>query len=150
MSNRRLVLYASVLALFSAQFAIPASSFADDDTWVYEQKTGKLSIKGEVVGEGYSGNGDGLNNPKFEGKRDVGPIPRGNWKIGEAFKHGTKGPITMTLTPHAHDARGRDNFLIHGDNKKGDKSASEGCIILSKELRTKIAESKAMKLKVVE
>ena len=150
MSNRRLVFYVSILALFSAQFAIPASSFAADDTWVYEQKTGKLSIKGEVVGEGYSGNGEGLNNPKFQDKRDVGPIPRGNWKIGEVFKHETKGPITMKLTPDGHDARGRDNFLIHGDNKKGDKSASEGCIILPKELRTKIAESKVKKLKIGE
>ena len=26
---------------------------------------------------------------------------------------------------------GRDNFQIHGDNGKGDKSASKGCIILN-------------------
>ena len=39
------------------------------------------------------------------------------------------------------DAHGRSGFLIHGDNSKGDKSASEGCIILGPDVRKAIADS---------
>jgi hypothetical protein len=44
---------------------------------------------------------------------------------------------------------GRDGFLIHGDNKLGNRSASHGCIILDRVTRQKIADSKDRHLIVV-
>lgn len=44
---------------------------------------------------------------------------------------------------------GRSGFLIHGDNSKGDHSASEGCIILGPKVREEIAKCKITKLRVV-
>src|SRR6266545_322111 len=114
---------------------------ADEKEFVYVQKTGKLLLNGKEIGCGYSGHGDGVNNPAKEKEKDVGPIPAGLWTIGPAFKHDTKGPLVMRLTPDGHKAHGRDGFMIHGDNKKMDNSASEGCIILGPEVRKKIAES---------
>jgi hypothetical protein len=122
---------------------------AEEKQWTYKQTTGELLLDGKAVGKGYSGHGEGLNNPDQEAIRDVGPIPAGNWSIGDAFKHETKGPMVMRLSPDGHKAHGRDGFLIHGDNKKGDKSASNGCIILGPDLRDKISKSGIKKLKVV-
>jgi hypothetical protein len=53
------------------------------------------------------------------------------------------------LTPEGHSALGRTEFLIHGDSKKNPGSASEGCIVLSPEIRGRIAESGVTKLLVV-
>ncbi len=49
----------------------------------------------------------------------VGPLPRGEWSIGKAFKHDKLGPVAMRLTPVGHKAHGRDSFLIQGENDKG-------------------------------
>lgn len=122
----------------------------DESCWVYQQSTGKLTLDSDQIGIGYSGHGDGLNNPKLEDKRDVGPIPRGMWSIGEAFEHEKCGPLCMRLEPIDHKAHGRNGFLIHGDNKKNDMSASNGCIILNREIREKISNSKIKKLRVIE
>lgn len=139
------------LLLIAIVFAIPtAPTHAGmEKTYVYFQKSGRLTLNGKEVGRGYSGNGDGLNNPSKEKVKDVGPIPAGLWTIGPAFKHDSKGPTVMRLTPDGHRAHGRDGFLIHGDNKKMDNSASEGCIILPLDVRKKIAESGVIKLRVV-
>jgi hypothetical protein len=135
-----------------AALAVSNSIWADDlpkDTWIYRQSTGELTLNGKLVATGYSGHDKGLNNADAEGEKNVGPIPRGEWSIGEAFKHDTKGPVVMKVTPIGHDARGRSGFLIHGDNAKMDKSASEGCINLERVARDKIAESGFKKLLVV-
>jgi lipoprotein-anchoring transpeptidase ErfK/SrfK len=116
---------------------------------VYSQKTGKIELDGKSLGNGYSGKGKGLNNPEMEKVKDTGPIPAGNYTIGKAFKHANKGPMVMRLTPDGHKAHGRDGFLIHGDNEKLNKSASEGCIILGPDIRQKISESGVTKLRVI-
>jgi hypothetical protein len=119
------------------------------DTWIYEQSTGKLLLSGKVIAEGYAGHGKGLNNPDAERERNVGPVPRGEYAIGEAFKHPTIGPVVMRLTPVGHTAHGRSGFLIHGDNRKMDRSASRGCIILPPAVRRQIAASQVKRLLVV-
>src|SRR5437870_7779771 len=93
-----------------------AAAQAPKDCWLYKQSTGSISINGAVVGTGYSGHGTGLNNPEKEKEPNVGPIPVGEWTISEAFKHNSKGPLVMRLTPVGHIAHGRTEFLIHGDN----------------------------------
>ena len=117
--------------------------------WTYEQKTGRLLHNGDYITTGYAGHEEGVNNPDMEGVRGVGPLPCGEWEIGDPFHHDKAGQITMRLTPVGHDALGRDGFLIHGDNTKGDQSASNGCIILMRPYRISVAESGDKRLTVV-
>jgi hypothetical protein len=137
-------------------FLVLLSQFEDSplldsgDHWIYQQSTGDLVRGGRFVSSGYSGSGDGINNPVKEAVPDIGPIPRGEWNIGKAFDHATKGTIVMRLTPKGHKAHGRTGFLIHGDNAKRNRSASNGCIILSKDARDAIAKSHIDRLVVIE
>ena len=50
----------------------------------------------------------------------------------------THGPRVMRLTPQGHTAQGRSGFLIHGDRTH---TASEGCVILDRTVRTQISRS---------
>lgn len=119
-------------------------------TWVYSQKKGNLKHNGVTISTGYSGHGEGKNNPKLETKKNVGPIPRGLYDIGLSYDHASKGPTTMGLTPVGHNACGRSDFLIHGDSIKYPGCASEGCIILNRDTRNKISDSKDKRLEVIE
>lgn len=136
-------------AAFCLLFFTVATSLAAEKELIYSQKTGKITLDGKSLGAGYSGKGKGLNNPAMEKVKDTGPIPAGNWTIGKAFEHAKKGPLVMRLTPDGHEAHGRDGFLIHGDNEKLNKSASEGCIILGPDIRKTISESGVTKLRVI-
>ena len=108
--------------------------------WIYNNRTGKIYLNGEYIATGYSGKGIGLNNPGFEFKTDVGPIPAGWYRIGvphdkENNKH------VLDLTPINHSSLGRSGFQIHGDNTAGNNTASKGCIILKRHIREMIANS---------
>jgi hypothetical protein len=46
--------------------------------WTWHQSSGDLSHDGSHVAHGYSGAGDGKNNPAFQRVHNVGPIPQGN------------------------------------------------------------------------
>lgn len=112
--------------------------------WKYAQSTGDLtSPAGSRVGAGYSGRGDGLNNPAMQSVPDVGPIPQGDWQIGEFFDdHGGKGPMVAHLTPaEGAETFGRSGFMIHGDNAALNHTASEGCVILPHVLRAMVMVS---------
>lgn len=119
--------------------------------WTYDQSSGDLTHNGTYVGRGYSGAGTdsttGRNNPQMENVRDHGPIPQGQWRIGPAYRHPRTGPISMNLTPIGHNAHGRTEFMIHGDNAAND--ASQGCIILGPAIRQQIADSGDNELNVV-
>ena len=132
---------------------VTASTWAQPkDSYVYKQSTGELFLEGKKIASGYSGHGNGLNNPKAEAEENVGPIPRGLWTIGSAFddKNG-RGPVVLRLTFQGQkNAHSRSGFLIHGDNGKGDKSASNGCIILDRSTRERIANGTVKKLLVEE
>lgn len=105
---------------------------------------------GTLLWRGYSGHGEGVNNPALESKPHIGPIPRGLWTIGEAFTHPRLGPVSMRLTMQKGTTYGRHSFLIHGDNARGDRSASEGCIIMPRIVREAVARHKDKALLVVE
>ncbi len=112
--------------------------------WRYQQSTGNLTNPaGEVVGQGYSGHGPGVNDPDQQHVKMVGPIPRGAWAIGSFFDDPAgKGPIVSDLNAQpGTETFGRSGFMIHGDNSEADHSASEGCIILPRPLRSMIAAS---------
>lgn len=91
--------------------------------------------------QGYSGSPQGINNPTMEHIRNVGPIPRGRYLIGAPHSHKRLGPVVMTLFPHGHAAHGRSGFMIHGDNMNLNRTASQGCIILGRDYRQRIADA---------
>ena len=115
--------------------------------WLYSQSSGRLTHDGEMAGTGYSGTGKGRNNPGMEDHQNLGPIPRGRYRIGRAYDTASHGPHVMALTPIEHNARGRSGFLIHGDNRRHD--ASKGCIILPRDIRDRISSSGDDVLEVV-
>lgn len=112
-------------------------------SWIYNSANGNLSRNGELVGTGYSGNTAGLNNPAMDDVHNVGPIPTGQWVIGDFFDDpGGKGPIVARLTPGPNTPTfNRSGFMLHGDNPAMDHTASDGCIILSHDIRQQIMES---------
>ena len=115
--------------------------------WTYNQTTGQLTHNHAQVATGYSGAGTGRNNPQMEAVHNVGPIPAGRYTIGGAYDTGTHGPHVMRLTPVGHIARGRSGFLIHGDNVN--HTASQGCIILSRNIRDRMSNSTDHELNVI-
>jgi hypothetical protein len=124
--------------------------------WTYEQASGELfDAAGELVATGYSGfPPSGRNNPALQDEPNVGPIPCGLYTIGAPIdlEGGPHGPYVLPLTPDPANAmHGRAGFLIHGDGL-GDHagSASHGCVILSRAVRTAIAASGDNRLKVEE
>ena len=86
-------------------------------SWTYSQSTGILS-HGEPLGKGYSGHGQGLNNPKLQMVHNLGPIPKGIWEIGMWFDDPHLGVCVAALRPTDQDVFGRGGFFIHGDNFK--------------------------------
>lgn len=121
--------------------------------WIYEQDSGDLFHNGKFVGTGYSGAGktrsQGRNNSHLEHVPKVGPIPRGEWRVGRPYHHPHCGVYAMMLVqvPPRPLRHGRSGFLIHGDNKA--HNASEGCIILALALRQQIWNSGDRRLLVV-
>ena len=105
-------------------------------TFVCTNEQGQTVINTQA----YSGTGQGRNNPVHNNTRNVGPTPRGNWRIGRATNHAQKGPNTIQITHVGGEAfpagRDRGTFLIHGDNREND--ASQGCIILGPANRQRI------------
>jgi hypothetical protein len=110
-------------------------------TWSYKQSDGALTLDGILQDEGYSGSGDGRNNPAMQDVVGVGPIPQGQYIIGDAYDDiGGLGPCVMHLDPYpATNTFGRSLFRIHGNNAAND--ASHGCVILGPATRHLIAAS---------
>ena len=133
----------------------PTAAGGSTGTFRYAQRTGQIdfiSPSGETyfVGDGYAGVGEGLNNPSMQQKGFVGPIPQGNWTIGQPYRHPTLGRMTMNLLPAGGTTTfGRDLFRIHGDNSKANFSASQGCIVTGAGVRSAIGNSGATSLTVV-
>jgi hypothetical protein len=76
----------------------------------------------------------------MQGDENTGPLPQGSYNLGTP--NNKKGPLTIPLWPRpGTDLLGRPGgFLIHGDNKKHNHSASEGCIIQNRDVRQVIAD----------
>lgn len=125
-------------------------------TWQYQQSTGRLTKDGKLIAIGYSGHGAGKNNPALEHVRATGPIPRGRWKIvGPPYNSPNVGPYTLKLfsvdskIDDVHEATGRSAFRIHGDSISNPGTASNGCIILARTIRSMIWNSGDRDLVVV-
>ena len=100
--------------------------------YVYSQSTGAMwNAAGGLLGVGYSGHGEGKNNPAMEQVEGVGPIPEGLYSIGPAIEGSHLGPLALPLIP-AKDTRtfGRKGFFIHGDDIADPGCGSHGCICI--------------------
>lgn len=120
--------------------------------WTYAQKTGDLQQDGNHVASGYSGSGEGKNNPQMEAVPNVGPIPKGNWTIaGPPISTRDHGPYVLKLHPTPEtETFERSGFLMHGDSTKSPGSASRGCVILPRPVREQVWNSGDRDLLVVE
>jgi RHS repeat-associated protein len=118
----------------------------------YSQSTGHLVCFDIFTGlryvdaNGYAGNGAGKNNPFMNDANSTGPLPRGNYGIGQTVDSKKTGPLTIILTfqngttdPFPSN-RDKNSMRIHGDSTKHPGEASEGCIVVDKDVRKRINE----------
>lgn len=99
---------------------------------MYDWRRGNFAL----VGMGYSGHMAFANKPDKQQVAGSGPIPRGMYRTSLGIDHPRLGKQAIRLTPaSASEVFGRSDFWVHGDNSKGDRSASRGCIILSRTAR---------------
>jgi hypothetical protein len=119
--------------------------------WTFIQQTGYLlDAAGQLFYQGYSGNGDGKNNPAMQAVPNIGPLPCGSYIIGEPEDSPRTGPYTLPLiSDPANEMFGRSLFRIHGDNIAAPGTASDGCIVVNQPYRTQIWESGDHQLSVV-
>jgi RHS repeat-associated protein len=104
----------------------------------FDDETGKKVVDNA---NGYSGYGEGKNNPEKQYVEDVGPIPVGGYDIGAPYKdkkRGTGKTIMRLTKQDGTFTNNRGGFLIHGDNSG--HTASHGCIILDYNTRSAIAK----------
>jgi len=87
----------------AAEDAVAASATLPARHFTYEQATGRMFLteagENELMAAGYSGSPahGGKNNPQAQCEEDIGPIPRGVYKIGRPRKGPT--PFSLPLTP---------------------------------------------------
>lgn len=113
----------------------------------YSSATGTWKLEETPLGTGYSGCVDGRNNQTLEWMPDVGPIPRGLYRVSKSYTSKITGPLTFALIPEGHSACGRTGFRIHGDNSRHD--ASKGCIVLDHALRVELDKNTPAFVRVV-
>lgn len=119
--------------------------------WKFIQSTGEMIAPDGEVFNGYAGNGPGLNNPAMQNVPKVGPLPVGQYTIGELeSSHGHLGTnVAALIQSEANDMFGRSAFYIHGRKGPDDMDASEGCIVMDHDDRMKVLTSADRQLVVV-
>ena len=110
---------------------------------------------GKIIARGYAGGNcgkdpDGRNNPDMQNVPCVGPLPCGSYMLGEPIPQSKLGPFAIPLIPAIdNEMFGRKSFYIHGDRTNAPGNASEGCIILPRQIREKMWASDDRILTVV-
>jgi len=96
--------------------------------WRYVQSTGNLyRPEGTLESAGYSGRGEGLNNPALQNKQN-GPIPVGKYTCANPVLHPRFGEDAVPLAPFPTNTLfGRTGFWAHG--------AIDGCLVLPRAVR---------------
>jgi len=111
---------------------------------VYEQSTGNFYISGVFLERGFAGvAGEHQNNPASQCMKNIGPLPRGRYRMVPNIGS-TKYVDSILLFPFPENYMCnpvRDEFLIHGDNRKFPRTGSTGCIVLSHPARLKIIDA---------
>jgi hypothetical protein len=78
-------------------------------------------------------------------KKDRGPAPEGKYTVENSCSG--KGERCNLKPSSSNEMFGRTHIQIHGDNGKGDQSASHGCIILNKADRANIKRGDTITVK---
>jgi hypothetical protein len=104
---------------------------------IYKQSTGQLfRPDGSIRGTGYAGRGEGKNNPAMENIEGTGPLPQGYYTAQEPRDDPKVGVYAMPLDPSSlNEMFGRSAFFMHGDSAEHPGEASEGCIVMPKDVR---------------
>jgi len=125
--------------------------------WQFQQSTGNIyDPDGHLVATGYAGGNLGLhpegkNNPAMQQLHLIGPLPRGLYTMGTPVAQSRLGPFAIPLIPDpANEMFGRGDFYIHGDRIGAPGCASDGCIIMPRQVRNLIWASSVHTLEVVE
>ncbi len=122
--------------------------------WIFAQSSGamfhRVGTSVRLLALGYSGTGDGKNDPDEQCERDHGPIPRGRYTIEAptTFNHMS---FCLPLRPDPNNEMcGRSGFLIHDGVFYGPTgNSSLGCICLPEPARKVIWESGDRTLEVL-
>jgi Protein of unknown function (DUF2778) len=119
--------------------------------YTYSQSTGQFLDDGQLMTCGYSGCGEGENNPAMQDVKNVGPIPVGQYKMVALIFHDDRlGPRVIRLEPYPGNKMfDRDGFYIHGDSIENPGNASDGCIVLGRAIRNHIFMGRCRELTVV-
>lgn len=111
----------------------------------FSQSSGKYHfVDGDTIeflGCGWSGNGNGKNNPEMQHFVGIGPLPRGIYKMIDPVKHPRLGYFAIKLMPNSENEMfGRNDFWIHGPSLSAFNHGQEskGCPIADRLLREKI------------
>jgi hypothetical protein len=118
------------------------------DDYVYNLRTGQLTLDNQLLGVGFSGVGGARNNPAFQNQAKTGPIPAGEWRI--AVRHNdvkTGEPILHLHHLMNPPVRFGEIFTIHAD--KG-PNAGESGIAMPRNVRDAIKIGNFTKLRVVQ
>ena len=98
--------------------------------WGIFTAPGEAPGASKLVGYGYSGHQDALNDIHKQNLQGVGPLPAGTYIITAIRDDPERGKHTCELLPQTTNKMyGRSGFLIHGDTDAEAHNASDGCII---------------------
>ncbi|MHB8440420.1 MAG: tlde1 domain-containing protein [Acidimicrobiales bacterium] len=124
-----------------------------------------LADDGTLLGTGYAGNGDAINDPTQCDQHAHGPLPVGFYALGTPIDRPHTGLFSIPLTPDAsNQMHGRSAFYVHGglsgepdtsptmDNiplSPTVRTASDGCIVTARSVREAVAADIDQRLNVV-
>lgn len=125
--------------------------------WKFAISAGKIfDPDGAFVSSAYSGGNkgqdpEGVDNTADESRKNIGPLPEGNYTLGTPVDHSQLGPFAIPLIPDStNEMYGRGSFFVHGDLVNGPvHSASEGCIIVQRSVRDSLWTSSDHQIQVV-
>ena len=125
-------------------------------SWRYVINKGSLfNPLGLWVVDGYAGgncgkNIEGINNALMVSVHNIGPLPPGIYTFGKLWTpHPKVGAYAFELVPDPQNVMfGRAGFFCHGDTVTP-RCASEGCIILPRNIREEMYGSEDHKILVV-
>lgn len=118
----------------------------------FEITTGQLRLNNCLLGTGYAGNGQCINDPSKTDIPNHGPLPVGRYTIGMPVDRPTTGRFSLPLTPaRSNEMFGRSDFYIHGGldgqpdtspdaGPDGPRTASDGCIVTAHDIRVAISQ----------
>jgi hypothetical protein len=103
--------------------------------WVYAQRTGnmfhRLGAAVSFLTKGYSGRGDGENNPAKQCESDFGPVPQGRYLIRPPIEFNHMQDCLRLVPDPGNEMCGRSGFWIHDGVFTGPHGdTSHGCICM--------------------